>query len=97
MREPPASPSDKASVDHVDSSDDSDVEVEKSNGQVGVADSVEHTCANHFVEQLVKFIPILCSSSDVQKADQMLQEFASKFCTGTQFLIAQILYRYSIF
>ena len=77
------------SNDSDDSSDDSEVEVTMStSGTLNGLDTVERLCAKTFVERLAAFVPVLLTASDVQKADQIIQEFSSKFCAGSFLVIS---------
>src|SRR6218665_2036420 len=77
------------SNDSDDSSDDSEVEVTMlTSGTRNGLDTVERLCAKTFVERLAAFVPVLLTASDVQKADQIIQEFSSKFCAGSFLVIS---------
>lgn len=82
-----------ASVEKLHESDDSsdDSEVEETMLTAGTQnglDTDERLCAKAFVERLTAFVPVLYAASDVQKADQMIQEFSSKFCAGLFLVIS---------
>lgn len=85
----PSDASVEKSHDSDDSSDDSEVEVTMltAGAQDGL-DTVERLCAKAFVERLTAFVPVLHTASDVQKADQLIQEFSSKFCAGLFLVIS---------